>query len=261
MRQYERFLVLVFLASVLPAASWSSTNTAAQLVRKGSDLDRKAEKEFESAKYGNACKDFQKAFDMLAKAQEYGENVGGRLMSMHRDLGNCYAISGNAQSALKEYMQSEGAPTPSSGDVPPNDVIRLLGQSIQKCAVCGYSLPRWEALMYLYRVTGNTELATRTEQELDLHRRANDAYKKAYDKAFGVGKLNWLLIGESAAITGATQGRDTPKPDVQTGSADEKANKGAQMGWYAKMEVYKAANRPEYVQQCVQEMRNENSTN
>lgn len=259
MRQYGRLLVLVFLASVLPAASWSSTNTAAQLVRKGSDLDRKAEKEFESAKYGNACKDFQKSFDMLEKAQDYGENVRGYLFSLHRNLGNCYAISGNAQAAVNEYMQSEGAPA--SEDASTNDVIRLLGQPIQKCAVCGYSLPRWEALMYLYRVTGNTELATRTEQELDLHRRANDAYKKAYDKAFGVGKLNWLLIGESAAITGATQGRDTPQPDVQTGSADEKADKGAQMGWYAKMEVYKAANRPEYVQQCVQEMRNKNSSN
>ena len=113
--------------------------------------------------------------------------------------------------------------------------------------------------MYLYRVTGDSGKAARTEAELKLHQEASVAYRKAYDKAFGIGKGNWMLLGAAAASTVASRGAYTPTPDLETGNADEEGKKGRKMGWYAKMEIYRSHNRSEYVAQCVQEMKNEGS--
>ncbi len=256
MKQKMAAISLLLLACIAPASLWSRVNTSGQLVSNARKAMKKAEKELERKNYKKSNEEYQKAIGMLEQAQQFGENVSYALADGHRGLGNSYSGLGRRDDAIREYLLSEGSVAPTPGDDASAEAIGRLGLHIKNCAVCSSTLPYWEALMYLYRVTGDSERAARTEQELKLHQEANVAYRKAYDKAFGIGKGNWMLIGIAAATTAATQGNYTPTPDLQTPNAEEEGNKGRQMGWYAKMDVYRSHNRPEYVAQCVQEMKN-----
>jgi tetratricopeptide (TPR) repeat protein len=261
MRRHGRTIGTIFLSPILilvvglaPAEFWSKTNTTSELNLKARKLLKNADRELQDSNYKKACKDYQQASEMLEQVQQFGGNASYSISEAHRGLGNCFAASGNLQGAIKEYLMSEGVPSPSSGEDSTSAVISLMGKHIERCAVCGESIPYWEALMYFYRAAGHSGEASRTEAELNLHREANAAYSKAYDKAFGLGAAGWI-----AAVSGgmvAAQGGSPPP--IQAPSDEEieaRGRKGEEMGWYAKMEVYKTANRPEYVQQCVQEMK------
>ncbi|MDE3135875.1 MAG: hypothetical protein KGL59_04840 [Acidobacteriota bacterium] len=257
-----RKMLVLLSVSVFCAQGLARQKSVDDLRHQAWKYQRAGEKEYQAGNCGRSLKDNLKAVELTDQAIAFGARMGHGHELLQ--IGNCYADGGDSQKALQYYKREAPSGTISANS---ETEARLgfaswLGKVIANCPTCSYNLIHWDTLAHVYRLMGDNDKATRTAAEFDLHRQANAAYEEQNRKGGGMHFMDYLgmATGSAAAMGAARNG--TPPPDVSnlphsdTGAEITKANNRA---WYAKMMVYKNANRPEYVTQVVQEMRNYNS--
>jgi len=247
----RKHIVLVFLVT-LSAQGWAREKSIEEMGYKASHLSRLGREAYEA---GDCKKSLKSTLQVIALAQQINEFGGHREYAQDSlEAANCYADAGDKENAVKYYSLAMGN---SSSDL--REMAAQIGTTIGQCAVCRYNLIQWDSLAHLYQLMGDSEKAGRAKTELRLHTQANNAYRKEERKGSGMHMMDFIgLAGASAAAYGAGRSGTAP-PDaseVPHSDTDAEMAKATNRAWYAKMTVYKNANRPEYVAQVVQEMRN-----
>jgi tetratricopeptide (TPR) repeat protein len=229
----KRSIVVAFVLMTVAVPMWSRTES-----REAKKIEEKGDKLMKGHKYAKAAEAYAAAIKMyegLAKPYHPRET--------YLKLGNAYVGEGDIGSALETYVRAFD-----SNSVVPNDVqakgrmaLKAIGVNILSCATCSWTLPSWEALVNVQRALGNEGKGAGAEQELAIHREANAAFDKL-DKA-----------GMAVSLVGAFAGgmAGTPPPDPGLTPDQEAETKQ----WQAKIAVYRRHDKPAYVAEATQMMR------
>src|SRR3989442_2358293 len=246
----RKLVVLLFL-STLSTQGWAREKSAEELKHKESHLSHQGDEAYKAGDCKKSLKLNLESIELTDQIREFGGTRGYGYQPL--EAANCYAEAGDTENAIKYYLLTTNAvPANASG------IAAKLGQNIAPCPVCSYSLIYWDSLAHVYQLMGDTDKAARAKAELTLHTEANEAYRKAEKKGSGLHFLDYVGIATAGVGAVGTARTGAPALDVSDIHSDTEAEmqKATNRAWYAKMIVYKKANRPEYVAQVVQEMRN-----
>jgi len=244
-------LPVLFLL-LIPTQGLAREKSVQDMEQKAAHLNRQAEEEYQHGNCNKSLRYDLQEIDLDNQINEFGGQRGYGSTALR--IANCYAQSGDTENALKYYGLDTGTV---SGDG--YAIAAKLGSRLTACAVCRYNLLAWDSLAHVYQLLGDVDKATRAKAEFALHTQANDAYTKTERKGSGLHFMDYvgLAAGSAAAFGAARTGGPVPDAsEIPHSDTEAEMKKAGNRAWFAKMTVYKNANRPEYVQQTVQEMHN-----
>jgi len=242
-------LPVLFLL-LIPRHASAMEKSIQEMEHKAAHLNRQAEEEYQHGNCNKSLKYDLEEIDLDNQINEFGGQRGYGSTALR--IANCYAQNGDTENALKYYRIDTGA---ADG----YGVAAKLGSRITACAVCSYNLITWDSLAHVYQLLADPDKATRAKAELALHTQANDTYTKAERKGSGLHFMDYIGLATASAASFGAARSGGPPPDaseIPHSDTDAEMKKATNRAWFAKMTVYKNANRPEYVAQVVQEMRN-----